>query len=109
MKRSMRSVNVMLQLRLKRSNSNWKKEITVYVSSYIDIIESKMSFTLNKIKKRNERNVSTHSLSPQNIESEVKKALLPKLFADLGLDKAKDVIERVIQITRIGLSRGVYE
>jgi type I restriction enzyme R subunit len=53
--------------------------------------------------------VSTHSLSPQNIEAEIKKALLPKLFADLGLDKAKDVIERVIQITRIGLSRGVYE
>ena len=66
MKRSMRSVNVMLQLRLKRSNSNWKKEITVYVSSYIDIIESKMSFTLNKIKKRNERNVSRHSLSSNN-------------------------------------------
>jgi type I restriction enzyme, R subunit len=50
--------------------------------------------------------VSEQSLNPQNIEAAIRQALLPKLFALLGLDKAKEVIERVIAVTRIGISRG---
>ncbi len=50
--------------------------------------------------------VAEHSLNPQNIEAEIRKQLLPRLFRKIGLDKAKDVIEQVVQITRIGLSKG---
>ena len=50
--------------------------------------------------------VAEHSLSPQNIEAAIRKALLPRLFEHVGLESAKDVIERILQITRVGLSRG---
>ena len=50
--------------------------------------------------------VAENSLNPQNIEMAIRKALLPRLFSLMGLEKAKEVIELVIHITRIGLSRG---
>lgn len=50
--------------------------------------------------------VASQSLNPQNIEAEIRKGILPRLFKIVGLDNAKEVIERVVQITRIGLSRG---
>lgn len=50
--------------------------------------------------------VAENSLNPQNIEASIRKALLPKLFSLMGLDKAKEAIEQVIQVTRVGLSRG---
>jgi type I restriction enzyme, R subunit len=50
--------------------------------------------------------VAEHSLSPQNIEAAIRKALLPYLFERVGLDSAKKVIEQVLKITRVGLSRG---
>ena len=50
--------------------------------------------------------VAENSLNPQNIEAAIRKALLPDLFALMGLEKAKEVIEQVIHITRLGLSRG---
>ncbi len=46
-----------------------------------------------------------NSLNPQNIEAAIRKSLLPLLFGSLGLDNTKQVVEQVIQITRIGLSR----
>jgi type I restriction enzyme R subunit len=49
--------------------------------------------------------VAENSLNPQNIEAAIRKGLLPLLFGSLGLDNAKQVVEQVIQITRIGLSR----
>ena len=49
--------------------------------------------------------VAENSLNPQNIESAIRIALLPMLFGALGLDNAKQVVEQVIQITRLGLSR----
>lgn len=49
--------------------------------------------------------VAENSLNPQNIEAAIRKGLLPLLFGSLGLDNAKQVVERVIQITRIGLSK----
>lgn len=52
--------------------------------------------------------VAEHSLNPQNIEAAIRKTLLPRLFAVMGLEKAKEVIEQVIQITRIGLARGTF-
>lgn len=50
--------------------------------------------------------VAENSLNPQNIEAAIRKALLPRLFDLMGLAKAKEVIELVIHIARIGLSRG---
>jgi type I restriction enzyme R subunit len=52
--------------------------------------------------------ISEHSLNPQNIEAAIRQALLPKLFLLLGLERAKEAIERVIVVTRIGLSRGDF-
>lgn len=49
--------------------------------------------------------VAENSLNPQNIEAAIRKGLLPRLFVLFGLEKAKEVIEHVIQITRVGLSR----
>jgi len=53
-----------------------------------------------------QRAVAEHSLSPQDIESAIRKALLPKLFGLMGLEKAKETIDQVIQVTRVGLARG---
>ena len=50
--------------------------------------------------------VAEHSLNPANIETEIRKQLLPKLFKLTGIDNAKEIIEEVIRITRIGLSNG---
>lgn len=49
--------------------------------------------------------VAENSLNPQNIESAIRKGLLPLLFGTMGLDNAKLVVEQVIQITRVGLSK----
>lgn len=50
--------------------------------------------------------VAEHSLNPQNIEDAIRQALLPKLFGLIGLDRAKDAIDRIIAAARVGLSRG---
>jgi type I restriction enzyme R subunit len=49
--------------------------------------------------------VAEHSLNPQNIEAAIRQALLPRLFALLGIDAAKQVIDRVVHIARLGLGR----
>lgn len=49
--------------------------------------------------------IAENSLSPQNIEAAVRKALLPRLFARVGLDQAKTIVDQIIQIVRLGLSR----
>jgi len=49
--------------------------------------------------------VAENSLNPQNIEAAIRKGLLPLLFSSLGLDRAKQVVEQVVQITRVGLGR----
>ncbi len=50
--------------------------------------------------------VAENSLNPQNIEASIRKALLPRLFSLAGLDKAKAITERIVEITRIGIARG---
>jgi type I restriction enzyme, R subunit len=49
--------------------------------------------------------VAENSLNPQNIEAAIRKGLLPLLFTEMGLDIAKQVVEQVVQITRVGLGR----
>jgi len=50
--------------------------------------------------------IAEHSLNPQTIEAEIRKGILPRLFGLFGLDKAKDVIEKIIQIIRFRMSIG---
>lgn len=50
--------------------------------------------------------VAENSISPQNIEAAIRQTLLPHLFDRVGLDNAKQVIDKVIRTTRVGLSRG---
>jgi type I site-specific restriction-modification system R (restriction) subunit len=52
------------------------------------------------------RSVDEHSLSPQSIEASITKRLLPRLFKAMGMENAKAAIEKVVHITRVGLSRG---
>ena len=52
--------------------------------------------------------VAENSLNPQNIEAVIRNTLLLRLYALIGLDRAKEVIDQVIQVTRTGLSRGSY-
>lgn len=49
--------------------------------------------------------IAENSLNPANIEAAIRKALLPKLFGLTGLEKAMEVLDKIIEITRIGLSR----
>lgn len=50
--------------------------------------------------------VAEHSLSPENIEAAIRKNSLPILFKGIGLDQAKQAVEKLIEITRLGLARG---
>lgn len=49
--------------------------------------------------------VAEYSINPAEIENDISMKLLPMLFADLGLDNAQKLIEEVLKITRLGLSR----
>lgn len=51
--------------------------------------------------------VAEYSLNPQSIEASITKELLPIFFKVMGMDKAKEVIEKIIHITRIGLAKRV--
>lgn len=50
--------------------------------------------------------IAENSLNPHNIEAAIRKALLPLLFVEIGLDHAKTIADRVVETVRIGLSRG---
>jgi type I restriction enzyme R subunit len=49
--------------------------------------------------------VAEHSLNQQDMEAAIRKGLLPRLFKTLGMEKAKEAIESVVHIVRVGLSR----
>lgn len=46
--------------------------------------------------------IAENSLNPQDIEAEITKGLLPRLYKLLGLEQAKAAIERIIKVTRYG-------
>ncbi|MBB1455676.1 type I restriction endonuclease subunit R [Pseudoalteromonas sp. SG43-5] len=50
--------------------------------------------------------VAEYSINHAEIENAIHMKLLPMLFAELGLDNAQKLIEEVLKITRLGLSRG---
>lgn len=53
---------------------------------------------------RNQR--AEHSLNPQSMESSIRLELLPRLFELVGVEKAKEIIDHVIHITRVQNVRG---
>lgn len=53
--------------------------------------------------------VAENSINPQNIETDIRKKLLPMMFKECkaiggGMDQAKKIVEMIVQITRVGLS-----
>jgi len=56
-----------------------------------------------------ETSVAENSINPQNIEADIRKKLLPRIFKECksiggGMDQAKKIVEMIVQITRVGLS-----
>ena len=51
------------------------------------------------------RAVAENSLNPVGIEQDVRKHLLPQLFSLVGLDKAKAILDEVVQILRNGVAK----
>ena len=51
------------------------------------------------------RAVAENSLNPVGIEQDVRKTLLPRLFSLIGLDKAKEMLNEVVQILRNGVAK----
>jgi len=52
--------------------------------------------------------VAENSINPQNIESDIRKKLLPLIFnkckaIGAGMDQAKSIVELVVQITKVGI------
>jgi type I restriction enzyme R subunit len=52
-----------------------------------------------------ERSVAEHSLNQQDMEAAIRKGLLPRLFKVLGMDKAKEAIDTILGIVRVGITR----
>ncbi|CAB1207555.1 type I restriction endonuclease subunit R [Acinetobacter bouvetii] len=55
--------------------------------------------------------VAENSINPQNIEADIRKKLLPRMFQECksvggGMDQAKKIVEMIVQITRVGLNGG---
>jgi len=55
--------------------------------------------------------VAENSINPQNIEADIRKKLLPRMFQECksvggGMDQAKQIVEMIVQITRVGLNGG---
>lgn len=51
------------------------------------------------------RAVAENSLNPVGIEQDVRKSLLPRLFSLVGLDKAKEMLDEIVQIIRNGVAK----
>ena len=63
----------------------------------------KYAFEINDVVKTA---VAEYSINPAEIENAISMKLLPMLFTDLGIENAERFIQEVLQITRLGLSRG---
>ena len=47
--------------------------------------------------------VGEHSVNPDNLEAAIRKALLPRLFKQIGMDRAKTVLDSAMQTVRVGV------
>ena len=53
------------------------------------------------------QSVAENSINPNNIEADIRKKLLPKLFAECkavggGIDQVKKIVEAIVQVVRVG-------
>ncbi|SMB89025.1 type I restriction enzyme, R subunit [Pasteurella testudinis DSM 23072] len=67
----------------------------------------KLAFEIDNIVSQS---VAEHSINPHNIETDIRKQLLPKLFAECkaigaGMEQAKKMVEAVVQIVRVGQNK----
>jgi type I restriction enzyme R subunit len=67
---------------------------------------SELAFSVDKLVTKS---VAENSINPQNIEADIRKKLLPKMFQECkaiggGMDQVNRIVEMVVQITRVGLS-----
>lgn len=65
-----------------------------------------LAFDIDKVV---ETAVAENSINPHNIEAEIRKQLLPLMFKECkavggGMDQAKNIVETVVQIIRVGLA-----
>ena len=54
--------------------------------------------------------IEEYSINPQNIESEIRKKLLPRIFSECkqigaGMDQAKQMVERIVLVVREGINK----
>jgi type I restriction enzyme R subunit len=66
----------------------------------------KIAFEIDQVV---ETSVAENSINPQNIEADIRKKLLPRMFQECkamggGMDQAKKIVEMIVQITRVGLN-----
>lgn len=47
--------------------------------------------------------VGEHSVNPDNLEAAIRKALLPRLFKQIGMDSARTVLDSIMQTVRVGV------
>jgi type I restriction enzyme R subunit len=66
----------------------------------------KVAFEIDRVV---DTSIAENSINPQNIEADIRKKLLPRIFQECkaiggGMDQAKKIVEMVVQIVRVGLS-----
>lgn len=72
-------------------------------------VQDKWIKTAFEIDQLVETSVAENSINPQNIEADIRKKLLPRMFQECkaiggGMDQAKKIVEMIVQIVRVGLS-----
>ena len=74
--------------------------------STADLNEDKLTQFAFEIDEVVKTAVAEYSINPAEIENAISMKLLPMLFGDLGIENAERFIQEVLQITRLGISRG---
>lgn len=94
-----------------------------FAQAYYGVFKKVIPDTLEKVSKENKQEwvdlaftvdqlvtnaVAEYSINPQNIETEIRKKLLPLIFTELkkngmGIEQSKTIVEHIVQITRVGL------
>lgn len=94
-----------------------------FAQAYYGVFKKVIPDTLEKVSKENKQEwvdlafsidqlvtnaVAEYSINPQNIETEIRKKLLPLIFTELkkygmGIEQSKIIVEHIVQITRVGL------
>ncbi len=91
-----------------KSNAHAAAFFGILKSESIDQIGSTDLVELSlEIEKHVSNAVAEHSLNPQNIEASIRKDVLPFLFKQVGLVAARKIVDAVIEVTRLGLARGL--